>query len=123
NRGTEELLGPLGAPFGHGVLLVERLPIIRRPAGFAAEQDLLRIDLGPQRLARCAAQRIVELRQGGELDLAPALPIGACLTKNAAGEVVAVPAGLDDHDQPTGAQAGAGRGLPPVPLLLPVRGA
>ena len=114
----------------NGRLLVLREPVVRADVLLDGVERRQRILLRPEGLSRLPAQRILQLGQGRKpvLDPGRRVSLASCLgidlaANEPAREVVHMPAGGHDDDDPEGRpghglQALSGRPGPPVPDLL-----
>ncbi len=98
-------------------LLVERGPGPLAQGGAAGGERLRVLPFRPERRARGAAQRVGRLRQRRQAQHRPAggSAVGLRKVEQAAGEVVRMPAGHDQHDPAGGFQPRRQVGAEPVP--------
>ncbi len=87
--------------------------------GALAGDGGLVLPAGPECRAGSAAERVVRLGQRGQAQDAP----GVRAVRDAAAEIVRVPAGHDEDDAPAGLEAGGEVGAEPVPELVAGGGA
>ena len=123
-RGVDDLAEPftfeLSAFRRCGSLLVKRCERVGTDLFMDAGEFLRGISFRAKSFAVRASQRIggpvcADLREGGEIDYLPLLAAVLRFSQKASGEVVFVPAGLDEDDLAVGLEAGVEVVVEPVP--------